>query len=163
MAALKPHKREAEVAALTEQEAQAWALRVRGYTQRAIAKELGCSTGKANGLIKRARATVAKQHDERIYTEAAAARERLDIAITALMPQVEKGDKRAMEVLAKLEKRRAELLGLDAPKKVAVAVQGDINVTGRVDMAVLSDEVLLEMMARADGVVEPKALEHDDG
>jgi hypothetical protein len=43
---------------------------------------------------------------------------RLDVATKAIMPSVEKGELGAVNTLLKVQRRRAEMLGLDAPKEV---------------------------------------------
>jgi hypothetical protein len=44
---------------------------------------------------------------------------RLDHAMIAIMPKIESGDVASIETMIRLEARRARLLGLDAPAKVA--------------------------------------------
>ena len=44
--------------------------------------------------------------------------ERLDILLFAHMPKAKLGDLKATEMVLRIEKRRAELLGLDAPRKL---------------------------------------------
>jgi len=52
---------------------------------------------------------------------------RTDMAMRALLPAVEKGDREAIDLMLKVQKREAAMTGLDAP------VKSDVNQTIRID------------------------------
>lgn len=62
---------------------------------------------------------------------------RLDAMLLALWPQVKQGNQGAIEKALKVEERRAKLLGLDAPAKIAPT-----DPTGEDEYSGLSDEEL---------------------
>lgn len=103
-------------------------LRQGGASFRAIAAALGCSPRAAYKLVGRALAvlsTEAKAEQERARDLTLL---RLDRAVLALWEDVEKGDVKAIRELVRIETRRAKLLGLDMPTKVALT-----DLTGQLD------------------------------
>jgi hypothetical protein len=102
---------------LRENRLKAMRLRVMGYSYPRIADEMKCSLGTAFNWVteglKEAKAINASTAEELRAVEA----ERLDIAIAAVMPTVEKGSPVAIASLVRLQERRAKLLNLDMPTK----------------------------------------------
>lgn len=109
-------------AATEERRAKAWDLRVRGKTYREIGSELGVSHVTAWEDVKAIGDRIRSQTDESAEHHRAMQLQRLDKVISVLMPLVDVGDLDAMDRLDKFEKRRAALLGLDAPAKQELAV-----------------------------------------
>lgn len=109
--------------AIEERRAKAWELRVRGKSYRAIATELGVSQGTifsdVKALLERTRAETNDTVDHHRTLQL----QRIDRALDALWPKIENGETEAMRVLVRLEKRRAELMGLDAPEKHSLDLQ----------------------------------------
>lgn len=62
--------------------------------------------------------------------------QRLDLATKAVMPAVEKGDREAIDLMLKVQKRRSAYLGLDDAKKV------DAHVTIKIDAPWMSPQRL---------------------
>lgn len=98
-----------------------WALslRRRGMTFERIGQEMGCSKQMAHNMVSRAMAELR----EKCHEEAAAVRElelqRLDEMFLVVFEQAEGGHLEAVDRALKIMDRRAKLLGLDAPAKVA--------------------------------------------
>lgn len=98
---------------------QAWELRNRGMSLRAIGAELGCSYEKVRKLLDEAgRAIVLpgveeyrKVQDDQIMS-----------IINGLVDKVQRGDTRASEVMIKALERHAKLHGLDKPIEHNVTV-----------------------------------------
>lgn len=99
---------------------QAIQLRLRGFSYREIGEQIGCSTTTAFEYVNAVLERVKKETNETAEKARQLALGRIDIAVRGLMPKVEAGDARAAEVMAKLEERRAKLIGLDAPEKHAI-------------------------------------------
>jgi hypothetical protein len=105
---------------------EALSLRLRGKTFPEIARLLVCSSSTAHDAVQRGlmhfRSDLQRDADEL----RAAMLGRIDTAMDALWPRIEKGDEKAIDRMIKLDERRAELLGLNRPIKVApVTPDGD--------------------------------------
>lgn len=100
-----------------ERECRAFELRKQGKSYRAIGKELGVSHAAAAKMVKR----VLSELDRLTKEEAAEVRrletERLDAMLEAVWPKAEKGNQDAIDTVLKLQKRRADLWGLDKPTR----------------------------------------------
>jgi hypothetical protein len=116
----------ADEVAIENRRAKAWDLRVKGKTYREIGLELGVSHVTAWEDVKFLGERIRSETDESVEQHRAMQVQRLDKVISVLMPKVEDGDFEAMDRLDKAEKRRAALLGLDAPAKQQI----DATVTG---------------------------------
>jgi hypothetical protein len=118
---------------------QAIALRVKGYSFREIAKELGVSVGQAHHDVRAAMAEFDDQAAADVELERKTQSRRLEQAfrtISAVLDgQVFNEDGeidhelrlKAIDRLVKLEERRAKLLGLDAPAKQELVGSIDIG------------------------------------
>jgi hypothetical protein len=108
-----------EAAHMAERIATALALRVEGHSFRAIAKLMLCSVSSAHGYIRLAleerRTTIAMLTEELIEIES----ERLDAMQHALKGKIESGDTQAINTALSVMARRAKMLGLDQPDKIA--------------------------------------------
>lgn len=101
-----------------QREEQAIALRLAGATQQAIADKIGYRSAEgARKALARAMARIGPPEDVERARQLETAR--LDRALMAIWPQVTKGDYAAIDRLVKLSKRRSEIMGLDAPVKIA--------------------------------------------
>lgn len=98
---------------------QALQLRAHGHNFRAIAKALGCSISTAHALVKEAfvaeRKGISEAKADLIEMEIL----RCDTYLQAIAKKVQAGDVKAVDTALRVGKRRAELLGLDAPTKIA--------------------------------------------
>jgi hypothetical protein len=111
-----------------ERRVEALKLRQDGWSYRRIAEKLDVSVSTAHDDVHHA----LKELNELERTEAAELRrlelERLDIALAAVMPQVEQGRLLAVDRLLSIMDRRAKFLGLDAPTKQQTEVSGELEV-----------------------------------
>ena len=98
---------------------QALQLRVHGHTLRQIAKALECSLTQAHRLVTAAmaaeRASISETKADYVELELS----RLDKYLAVLAKKIEGGDVKAVDTALRVADRRAKLLGLDAPTKVA--------------------------------------------
>lgn len=124
--------------------ADAFELRVKGWSQRAIAKELGCSLGSVNGYLQQG---VAEHPVEAIEAYRAVELAKLDDSERRLLEVIEAHIDAAKVVdpevsapaakivhdaenaLSKVRTQRAKVLGLEAPKISEVTVEGKTSVT----------------------------------
>jgi len=107
--------------AAEERRNEAWQLRVRGYTERDIAKQIGVSKSTVHKYLTTVVESLRENSVELAEKHRNASIARLDDAIKRLAPLIEGDDDdkalAAMDRLERLERRRATLLGLDAPEK----------------------------------------------
>lgn len=114
-------------------------LRLEGKTFRQIAEETGLSPHMACKIVKAEFEADARHRAENIDDYKTIQRMRLERMYSAMLPQLDMGNSRAIEVALKLMEREAKLMGLDAPEKSQVAVV----------FKNLSDEDLVEEGRRA--------------
>src|ERR1051325_6912303 len=94
-------------------------LRLAGHSYHAIARRAGAkSTGHVFRVVKTALVRAATLSTASAAQLRLIELDRLDIAIDTLLPRVLKGDDDAISLYLKALKRRADLLGLNAPVKV---------------------------------------------
>ena len=107
--------------ALFEKERQVVQYRQTGATFDAIAKKLGYADESGARLaFKRA---MERMRDDALNNEMRELhRQRLEVALTAIWPDVVKGDLEAIKVMLKILERDAKLYGIDAPVKTEVEV-----------------------------------------
>ena len=100
-----------------ERAKQALELRKGGASFPEIARALGYSgpAGAYQAVMSALRKTLKEPAEEVRTLEVA----RLDAMLLALWPQVRQGNQGAIDKALKVEERRAKLLGLDAPAKIA--------------------------------------------
>jgi len=131
---------------MVERQARAIRLRTAGVQYADIASTLGCSVGTAHKAVQDGLRQVLVDHGAE--DEAAAQLLRLDDALRALWPSVVGNadvvdiDTRvkAIDRLIRIERRRADLLGLDAPKSLNV----------RADVRVVSIDAIQAEIARLE-------------
>lgn len=106
-------------ARMAENMAKALELRRAGLGFEAIGAQLGLKKSQAHRLVvaglAEARAQVVASADDLRSEELS----RLDGMLTGLWPRARKGEVAAVDRVLKIGERRAKLLGLDAPTKVA--------------------------------------------
>lgn len=104
-------------------EEQCLELRIKGLPYREIGKKVGISHEGVSKALKRALEKHKKVCSEKVDEHIALELERLDQILRAMLPKAtneDKPDKRAAEIVLKAMERRADLLGLDAPKKKSI-------------------------------------------
>ena len=104
-----------------EREMQVWKYRVAGATFDQIAKKLDyADESGARAAFKR---YVNRTKDEVLANEIRELhKERLDAALLAIWPAVERGDLDAIKVMLKILERDAKMFGIDTPVKTEVEV-----------------------------------------
>lgn len=102
-----------------ERRAQAVELRMEGRTFDRIGAELGISRQRAYQLVSGALGKLQRETLDRVEEALALELERLDALQLAIYEKATAGDLRAIDRMLKIMERRAKLLGLDAPQKVA--------------------------------------------
>jgi len=133
-----------------ERENAAYKLRRDGLTFEVIGQKLGCDTSYAWRLVKRAFIRNQKTTSDEVAYNQALDLDRCDVAIVGLMPGVESGKPRSVEAMLGVLKRRADLLGLDKPQKVAPTTpDGSEPYDGLSDTALVGALNRLAQAARA--------------
>ncbi len=105
-----------------EREQAALALRRQGRRYAEIAAQLGLSTAGAWKLVRRAFERSQKLNEAEADYQRTLDLERLDAALSAIWPQVESGQLRAVDRLLGILERRAKLLGLDRAQEQKVDI-----------------------------------------
>jgi transposase-like protein len=108
---------------------QAFEMRKAGMHYRDIAAKLGVSVGSVHNWVKEWSEEYTLQTEEHFQSIRSESLARLDTALTAIWPQVRKGDQGAVAAMLKIEAQRAKLLGLDAPTKIDADVKAEVAVT----------------------------------
>jgi hypothetical protein len=141
-----------------EREVKALDLRRDGKSYQQIADELCISKSGAQKLVVRAYNRSLKIANETAEFNRKLDLERLDLALVQVMNQIAAGELKAVDRLVAITDRRAKLLGLDAPTKIAPT-----DPTGTMPYAGLSDaeiereiaSVLAGLGVRAQVPLEP--------
>lgn len=94
-------------------------MRRSGRTYREIARQVGIGVASAHRLIAAAMAETRSAVAEDVMELRALELSRLDGLMVALWPKARRGDLAAVDRVLKIMERRAKLLGLDAPVRVA--------------------------------------------
>jgi hypothetical protein len=132
----------ADAAARLLKQTKALHLRAHGHTLRSIAQVLECAISTAKKLVDDAaaeeRKSISRAKADLVELELI----RCDTYLRALMKGIQSGNMRAIETALHVGKRRADLLGLDAPvrQEIAGPEQGPIVV--KRDLTQLSMEDL---------------------
>ncbi|WP_298207514.1 helix-turn-helix domain-containing protein [Ferrimicrobium sp.] len=104
---------------VAKRRAQALELRISGMSYRAIADAMQCADSTAYELVQSALREIPAQNVEILRTEHDAM---IRMLFSKLMPRIDKGEPRAIEVGVKLLERLAKLWGLDAPTRKVLEV-----------------------------------------
>ena len=113
-------KTNSDYAARLLKQTQALQLRAHGHNLRSIARALGCSLSTAHKLVNDAAAEERKGISSAKADLVELELLRCDTYLQALAKKVQAQDVRAIDTALKVGKRRAELLGLDAPNKTEI-------------------------------------------
>ena len=105
--------------AATERRRQAVALRKQGLSYQAIANELGMAKSSVHSAIGKAMQAFEKEIADEVILMATLELDRLDCLQAALWDKAMAGHLGSVGKVLKIMERRAKLLGLDAPAKVA--------------------------------------------
>ncbi len=116
--------RAANPAKVAEEQARCYELKLAGRTNEQIAQETGLSYGTVHNRIK---AHIDAKMQPLADELRAVMVDRLDLCIERLHDQIQDPDAagrlaRNVEVLVKVEERRAKLLGVDAPERIEASV-----------------------------------------
>jgi hypothetical protein len=124
----KPGARRLKHAVTAEQrQYKAFQLKVDGLSIHEIALRLGCSVGTVHSDIWAVREELAENTQKLAAREREVSLARIERAIAGIMDRVDDGDSDAILSLDRMEKRRAALLGLDAPTKQEVQLSGSLS------------------------------------
>lgn len=124
------------------QRAEAVTMRIAGYSPEEIATELGYTTTRAvSDDIYGAMSASLTLPDRQIDILREIEIRRMDMMLKALMPGIERGNTRSVEVGIRLLERRAKMLGLDSATKVEVFTIDTIDA----QIAKLTEELAARM------------------
>jgi len=124
-----------------ERYTQVWKLRSLGMTFEEIARAVGYADSSG---AKRAYDAAAQRFPvESIEQQRLIQSERLDLLLKRVMKQIEEGEISLVNEALRIEKRRADLWGLDAPRKA--------EVTGA-DGGAIEIDFVSELLARVDQI-----------
>lgn len=115
---LKNVQQQTEIAERRQQVAR---LYVQGKRQQEIADLLAVSAATVSTDVKAMRTAWHREATADVAVHTRKQYERLEMLYLALLPQVEKGSPRAIEVAIKLIERQAKLMGTDRPEKHEVS------------------------------------------
>lgn len=101
----------------TERQREALELRKAGHPYSKIGEELGISAPAAHGLVSKALAAIREESSELAEDVIRLELERLDALLAAVWDAATVGESDKVDRALKIMKRRAELLGLDAPTR----------------------------------------------
>jgi len=156
----RPTKTPKQSAERLIKQAQALQLRAHGHNYRGIAKALGCSISTSHALVKEAfiaeRKGISEAKADLVELEVL----RCDTYLQAIAKQVQAGNVRAVDTALKVADRRARLLGLDAPTKIAPTDPEGNALPQRPDLSNLDSHELrqlAELMEKAGADPTPKS------
>jgi hypothetical protein len=134
-----------------ERYTQVWQLRSLGMTFEEIARAVGYADSSG---AKRAYDSAAKRFPvETIEQQRLIQSERLDYLLKRVMREVDQGDLSLVNEALRIEKRRADLWGLDAPRKT--------EVTGA-DGGAIEIDFVSELLARVDQIEQVSDSDGDE-
>ena len=107
---------------------QALELRKAGYTYEQIGAALGITDTMAHKHVVKALGIINEKLSEATEELRTLEVHRIDAMIVVLWPRVLRGDYQAIDRVVKLMERRAKLLGLDAPTKQIVGMEGSVSI-----------------------------------
>lgn len=126
---------------------QALQLRAHGHNYRGIAKALGCAPDTAHRLVTSAmaaeRETISQAKADVVEMEIL----RCDTYLQAIAKKIQSGDVRAIDTALRVAERRARLLGLDAPTKIAPTTPDGQGLYSPEQILRAADEIRARMAA----------------
>lgn len=112
--------------AVTEE--QAIRLRMTGASYAQIGKALGCTKQNAHRAVTKALKDTKERTAESTDQLRAVQSQQIDALTMAMWPAAQKGDAKAVLAIVRLMRRRAVLMGLDAPKQTDLTIGGEFAV-----------------------------------
>jgi len=144
--------------AMIDKELRALELRRAGLTYPMIAKEMGyAAESSAFRAVKRALERTLREPADAIRQHE---NDRLDQWLLRLMPAIERGEPRSIEVALKISERRAKLMGLDMPVRQEVAVE--VTDGSIIEMEVSRLAALLDSQAQESDVIDVEEVDFDE-
>lgn len=144
MGDLNKQKAKPSTVVTTEAEEKALELRRAGASYRQIAKTLGVSLAMAHKYVKRGMSRLIERCRDEAEQVLLLELDRLDQMLMGLWPAASKGNPQSVEKVLKIMERRAAMLGIDKPTKVAPTTpDGD----GQYTPGNMSDEELNRRIA----------------
>lgn len=135
-----------------EREAQAFELRKSGANYRQIGDHLGVTPQAAHKMVKRVMAMLAKLAKEDAEAVRQMELDRLDAMLMGLWPKARKGNEGAVDRVIRIMQRRADMLGIDAPKRSELTGKDGKPIQTEQRHGGLSDEMADDMKAKVLGV-----------
>jgi len=111
-------KQKAKELAIALRRVEACKLRLEGHTQREIAEKLGISPGTAHADLDAILLGAREDAVAYVEREKAISIARLERAVKAIFPKVDKGDLDAVRALAGIEAQRGKTIGFHAADKI---------------------------------------------
>lgn len=127
-------------------------LRRDGHSVEDIARKLVIPPMRVRVVLADSISVISEQTDNLRKEVFALDLSRLDVATKAIMPAVEKGELGAVNTLLKVQRRRAEMLGLDAPKEV---ISHNFNQDRPRSVGEMSSEELHQIVVEGECVTVP--------
>jgi hypothetical protein len=135
-----------------ERRTRALELRKEGKTFTAIGKELGCSEQRAHKLVTLELQRLNRRRAEQAAEVTRLEVERLDVLLGGVWAKAKAGDAAAIDRVLAIMGRRARLLGLDAPSKIAPTdPTGTRPATVRLTAAEMTDDDLARIASGGGG------------
>lgn len=128
MASKRQSKNSRQRCAGAVSEEQAVRYRIAGMSYAQIGKEMGCTKQNAHRAVTKALGDIRKRVGESAEVLRDIELKRLDALWMAMWGIAQKGNPRAADTMIRIMKRRAAMLGLDAPKKVEGDISGELEV-----------------------------------
>ena len=117
--ASKGNKNKGEKEEAVERKYEAFEFRKSGKSYREIGRELDISSGQAHKDVMWVLKTIIDDHKEDVEQYRQMELERLDEYVKSLDWKKNMGNFKTVEIMLKIQDRRAKLLGLDMPTKIA--------------------------------------------
>jgi len=136
----------------SQRRVQAWTLRMSGLTFAEIGSDMGITAQASYKLVKKEIDAYRIQHIEEIENARTLEAERLDALTAGLWKKAVSGHHGAINCMLKIMERRAKMLGLDGPIKIApTAPAGDKPYDGTATTA--------ELLSRLDRIIATEGKE----
>lgn len=138
-----------------ERQLQALDLRKTGASYPQIARALGYKS--PSGAFQAVNAALERVVREPAEEVRALELERLDRLQFAAWPAASQGDVKAIDAILRIMKRRAELLGLDAPTRINVTSTIEAEVDRMIEQGVISASERAAAVAEAEAILRGNA------
>jgi Sigma-70, region 4 len=135
----------APVLRLTERVSQALELRRAGCTYEEIGQTMSCTRQRAHQLVQKGMDRILELATQTAAQIRALELSRLDGVLFSHWPN--RGNWKSAEIILRVCERRARLLGLDAPEKIAETLPNGEPLPPALDLSRLSDDQLKQLEA----------------